>query len=179
MKSPISALIVTLFFGLSYFLLFQFQVQVMGTFDFLPMVSILFVPAGMKFLGMLIGRGWGVLGIFIGRLALDLQVGNSIQSVWWLLNNVFWLVLPYMFINHYLQRQRLSDDLSRLSAYHLAVLAIGASLISSVGSQVLVFIEHQPVYSFMQATWSMVIGDVSGIMATLLFVYGARRAFRH
>ena len=178
MKSPVSALIVIFFFALSYFLLFEFQMQVMGEFDFLPMVSILFVPAGIKFLGMLIGRIWGVLGVFVGRTALDLHLGNDIQSMWWVLNNVFWLVLPYVFLSYYLHRQRLSDDLSRLSAYHLSVLAIGTSLISSLGAQVLFFVEKKPLHSLLQSTWAMSIGDISGILVTLVFVAAARRAFR-
>ncbi len=177
MKSPISALTVVLFFALSYFLLFQFQIQVMGGFDFLPMVSLLFIPAGIKFLGMLIGRAWGVLGIFLGRTALDLHLGNDIQSMWWVLNNLLWLVFPYVFLSLYLSRKRLSDDLTRLSAYHLTVLAVGTSLISSAGAQLLFFLEKKPVYSLLQSAWSMSIGDISGILVTLLFVAAARRTF--
>ncbi len=42
------------------------QIKVLGYFDFLPMASILFIPAGVKLLAMLIGRGAGVFGVLVG-----------------------------------------------------------------------------------------------------------------
>ena len=42
------------------------QMKIMESFEFLPMASILFLPAGVKFLAMLVGRGAGVAGIIIG-----------------------------------------------------------------------------------------------------------------
>jgi hypothetical protein len=90
---------------------------------------------------------------------------------------LLWLVFPYVFLSLYLSRKRLSDDLTRLSAYHLTVLAVGTSLISSAGAQLLFFLEKKPVYSLLQSAWSMSIGDISGILVTLLFVAAARRTF--
>ena len=59
-------LITTVFFTCTYCLFYMVQVKVLGDFDFLPMVSILFIPAGVKFLAMLVGRGAGVFGVLVG-----------------------------------------------------------------------------------------------------------------
>ena len=49
------------FFAVLYLLLFQVQVKVLSDFDFLPIASILFIPAGIKFLAMVVGQVPGVV----------------------------------------------------------------------------------------------------------------------
>ena len=57
------------------------QVKVLGDFDFLPMVSILFIPAGVKFLAMLVGRGAGVFGVLVGVELVNLYTGKSLDML--------------------------------------------------------------------------------------------------
>jgi len=68
------------FFAVLYFLLYQVQVKVLSDFDFLPMASIFFIPAGIKFLAMVVGQGPGVVGIALGLPWLKLTLAKRSTS---------------------------------------------------------------------------------------------------
>ena len=66
------------FFAALYFLLYQVQVKVLS--DFLPMASILFIPAGIKFLAMVVGQAPGVVGIALGFALVELTLAKRSTS---------------------------------------------------------------------------------------------------
>ncbi len=68
------------FFAALYFLLYQVQVKVLSDFDFLPMASILFIPAGIKFLAMVVGQAPGVVGIALGFALVELTLAKRSTS---------------------------------------------------------------------------------------------------
>ncbi len=83
------------FFAVLYFLLYQVQVKVLSDFDFLPMASILFIPAGIKFLAMVVGQGPGVVGIALGFALVEINAGKTLDLTAFLTHVLLWLVLPY------------------------------------------------------------------------------------
>ena len=171
---PIERLMLTAVFAVAYFSLFWVQVNVLGEFDFLPMASILFLPAGIKFLAMLVGRHWGVVGIALGKFLVDTYFsypGNAMDAT----HIVLWLVLPYVCLLAYLVKKDTKQTLDDITTYDLVVLALIVSLTSSLGTQFYFFGMHEPGYPMLKAVWSMTIGDFSGILVALGLVIVVRR----
>jgi hypothetical protein len=171
----LSGLLLAISFAVAYFSLFWVQVNVLGEFDFLPMVSILFLPAGIKFLAMLVGRHWGLIGIAGGKLLVDRYFGSVSSFTTEFPHLLVWLVIPYICLLTYLKQTNLSQKLDRLTAYHLVVVALLTSFVSSLGTQYYFFGLPEPSYPLLKAIWSMTIGDFSGILVTLGVVIFVRR----
>ncbi len=165
------------FFAALYFLLYQVQVKVLSDFDFLPMASILFIPAGIKFLAMVVGQAPGVVGIALGFALLEINAGKTLDLTAFLTHVLLWLVLPYALLRGYLAKNDLKNDLTALTTYQLFVMAVIVSLTSSLGTQLYFFGLHDPQYPVLKGVWSMTIGDLSGIFLSLAFVVAMRRVF--
>jgi hypothetical protein len=172
---PIERVILTAVFALAYFSLFWVQVNVLGEFDFLPMASILFLPAGIKFLAMLVGRHWGVVGIALGKFLVDTYFGYPGNAMDAATHIVLWLVLPYVCLLAYLVKKDTKQTLDDITTYDLIVLALIVSLTSSLGTQFYFFGMHEPGYPMLKAVWSMTIGDFSGVLVALGLVIVVRR----
>ena len=170
-------------FAASYFSLFWGQVNVLGEFDFLPMASILFLPAGVKFIAMLVGRHWGVVGIALGKVLVDINSGSVSDLseqiphllVWQIPHLLVWLVAPYACMLIFLKQKDLSQTLDGLTTFDLVVLALIVSLVSSLGTQLYFFGMHEPGYPLLKGVWSMTLGDISGILFSLGAVIFIRR----
>jgi len=170
-------------FAASYFSLFWVQVNVLGEFDFLPMASILFLPAGVKFIAMLVGRHWGVVGIALGKVLVDIYSGSVSDLseqiphllVWQIPHLLVWLVAPYACMLIFLKQKDLSQTLDGLTTFDLVVLALIVSLVSSLGTQFYFFGMHEPGYPLLKGVWSMTLGDISGILFSLGAVIFIRR----
>ena len=170
-------------FAASYFSLFWVQVNVLGEFDFLPMASILFLPAGVKFIAMLVGLHWGVVGIALGKVLVDIYSGSVSDLseqiphllVWQIPHLLVWLVAPYACMLIFLKQKDLSQTLDGLTTFDLVVLALIVSLVSSLGTQLYFFGMHEPGYPLLRGVWSMTLGDISGILFSLGAVIFIRR----
>jgi len=170
-------------FAASYFSLFWVQVNVLGEFDFLPMASILFLPAGVKFIAMLVGLHWGVVGIALGKVLVDIYSGSVSDLseqiphllVWQIPHLLVWLVAPYACMLIFLKQKDLSQTLDGLTTFDLVVLALIVSLVSSLGTQFYFFGMHEPGYPLLKGVWSMTLGDISGILFSLGAVIFIRR----
>lgn len=165
------------FFAVMYFLLFQVQVQVLTDFDFLPMASILFLPAGVKFIAMVVGQAAGVMGIAIGMQLVERHQGMPFDVLTAIPHLFVWLFLPYALLRAYLVKNHLTHDLSALTTYQLVVLASIASIVSSLGSQLYFLGLDNPQYPLLRGIWSMTVGDMSGIAVSLGFIVVVRRVF--
>ena len=170
-------------FAASYFSLFWVQVNVLGEFDFLPMASILFLPAGVKFIAMLVGLHWGVVGIALGKVLVDIYSGSVSDLseqiphllAWQIPHLLVWLVAPYACMLIFLKQKDLSQTLDGLTTFDLVVLALIVSLVSSLGTQLYFFGMHEPGYPLLKGVWSMTLGDISGILFSLGAVIFIRR----
>ena len=125
------------FFAALYFLLYQVQVKVLS--DFLPMASILFIPAGIKFLAMVVGQAPGVVGIALGFALVEINAGKTLDLTAFLTHVLLWLVLPYVLLRGYLAKAGLRNDLTTLTTYQLFVMAAIVSLTSSLVTQLYFF----------------------------------------
>ena len=115
------------FFAALYFLLYQVQVKVLSDYDFLPMARILFIPAGIKFLAMVVGQAPGVVGIALGFAWVEINAVKTLDITAFLTHVLLWLVLPYVLLRGYLAKA----GLKRLDyANHLPAVCDGSHCLS-------------------------------------------------
>jgi|TARA_B110000503_G_scaffold12565_1_gene17118 hypothetical protein len=170
-------LITTVFFTCTYFLFYMVQVKVLGDFDFLPMVSILFIPAGVKFLAMLVGRGAGVFGVLVGVELVNLYTGKSLDMLQIGLHAVGWILLPYACMVAYLRQREHGQNLIGLTTFDVIALVIVVSLVSSIGSQLYWNGFDAAGVPLIRAIWGMFVGDIAGIFLALGVVLVTRKVF--
>ena len=169
------SLIAAAFFAFAYFLTFLVQINVLKDFDFLPMASILFIPAGIKFVALLVGGGAGVVGLTIGWIFVEQHLGSEFELGTALSHTFVWLLLPYICMTGYLKKYHLKSNLENLTAYHVLVLAMILSFVSSLGTQLLFVGLPDINYPLLKGIWSMSLGDFSGILVSLGLVLVVRR----
>ena len=172
----ISNIVMSALFGLAYFTCFVMQVEVLSDFDFLPTASILFVPAGVKFLALLILRWWGVFGIALGRAFVHLYTGQEIFAAHEIIELFLWVVLPYLCMIAYMEKQKLNLSLVDLTTFHLVALCMILSVTSSLGTQVWDYWSgYKFTISIPKATWAMTVGDFSGMLLTMFAIILVQR----
>ena len=157
--------------AITYFCFFVLQVKLMPDFDLLPKASIFFLPAGVKFLSVLLLGWWGLGGIMIGKILVQSYLGEQISLLHDTMEMLLWLVVPYLCLVGYMQVKKIQPSLENLTTYHVVVLSIIFSFTSSLGTQLLVFVNsYQMQVGLPKAIWAMTVGDFTGILLILFLV---------
>ncbi len=175
--SLVEYLITIVFFSVAYFLFYMVQMKVLGDFDFVPTVSIFFIPAGVKFLAMLVGRGAGVFGVLVGVELVNLYVGKPLNLLEIGLHAVVWILLPYACMVAYLKQRERGQNLIGLTIFDVITLAILVSMVSSLGSQLYWNGFDAAGVQLVLAIWGMLVGDVAGIFLAMVVVLVTRKVF--
>ena len=97
--------------AVTYFCVFVLQVELLPDFDFLLTASIFFIPAGVKFLSVLLLRWWGVGGVLVGRILVQLYLGEEISLFHDSMELLLWLVVPYLCLMGYMQVKEIQPSL--------------------------------------------------------------------
>jgi K+-sensing histidine kinase KdpD len=165
-----------LLFAIAYFLVYFFQVHVMTDFEFLPSASLLFLPAGVKLLAMLSGRWHGLLGLYLGKLSVDFFLLDAAFAFEILVTHpVIWILPAFVALQLVMGYFKVTDDLSNLKTVHLIFIAMVTSLTSALAMQTHLVFADEAHISWVKGVWSMAMGDVSGIVCTLMVVMIWRR----
>jgi hypothetical protein len=165
--------------AVTYFCFFVLQVELLPEFDFLPTASIFFIPAGVKFLSVLILRWWGVGGVLVGRILVQLYLGEEISLFHDSMELLLWLVVPYLCLMGYMQVKEIQPSLENLTTYHVVVLSLIFSFTSSLGTQLLDFVSgYQMQVGLPKAIWAMTVGDFTGILLILFLVASINKMLR-
>ena len=156
-------------------------------FDYLPGVALIFFPAGVRTLSVLV-FGWrGALGVAIGTLITYLWFFDDIHST----VNLFYGVLLAMasgfsalFMFKLVQWwQRIPTDLSTLRLKHILMIVISQGLLSAGLHQLIYhiisispFYEAQPLQACLTSWLAMAVGDTLGSMLLLYAIAIAARS---
>ena len=97
--------------AVTYFCFFVLQVKLMPDFDLLPKASIFFLPAGVKFLSVLLLRWWGLGGIMIGKILVQSYLGEQISLLHDTMEMLLWLVVPYLCLVGYMKVKKIQPSL--------------------------------------------------------------------
>lgn len=177
-KNPTRALIVaaSALIWLAGSLLFQWAAPQTG---FMPGIDIIYPPAGLRTLLLIVGGGWAAAGLSIANLAMipDALGLDSLASR--LLFAAYTGVAPYVAMIGSFRMLGIARSLRNLSPRHLPVLCFGIALGSSV-LHVAGFcvIGSIPWPGFFTAAAAMTLGDFTGCLIVILLALGAIKMVR-
>ncbi len=155
-------------------------------FDYAPFVAIVFFPAGVRTLAVLV-FGWrGALGVAIGTLITYLWFFDDLHETVNLFNGVmlalasgFSALLVFKLVQWW---QRIPTDLHNLRLKHILIIVISQGLLSATLHQLIYhasvispFYEKQTLDVCLQSWLAMAVGDTLGSMLLLYTIAIAAR----
>lgn len=155
-------------FAVVYYAAFWIQVHFLGHFDFVQGVSLLFLPAGIKMLAIVVGGAWGIGGVFVTSILLSRVVWGDNGFAYALLAQILWAGVPYLTYQAIKRLLHIDDFLLSLKGRHIALIAVSTSLASSLADRSFRYAAGQLHGDmFNTSVWAMMLGDVGGIVITL------------
>lgn len=155
-------------FAAVYYLAFWIQVHWLASFDFVQGVSLLFLPAGIKMLAIVVGGAWGIGGVFVTSMLLSRFVWGDQGFVYALLAQIVWAGVPYLTYQILKRQLQIDEMLLSLKGSHIVLIAIAISLTSSLADRSFRYAAGQLEGGmFNTSVWAMMLGDVGGIVLVL------------
>ena len=177
-KNPTRALIVaaSALIWLAGSLLYRWVAPPTG---FVPGIDIIYPPAGLRTLLLIIGGGWAAVGLSVANLAMipeELGLHGLASRI---LFSAYAGAVPYVAMLGTFGLLGIARGLTDLSPRHLPALCFGIALGSSV-LHVAAFcvIGSVPWSGFMAAAAAMTLGDFTGCLIVILLALGAIKTFR-
>lgn len=144
-----------------------------------PGIDLIYPPAGLRTLLLIVGGGWAAIGLSIANLAMiPEELGlNSLAAR--LLFSAYAGFAPYLAMIASFRLLGIAPGLTNLAPRHLPVLCFGIALGSSV-LHVAAFcvIGSVPWRDFVAAAAAMTLGDFTGCLIVILAALGAIKTFR-
>lgn len=155
-------------FAAVYYGAFWIQVHWLGSLDFVQGVSLLFIPAGIKMLSIVVGGAWGIGGVFVTSIMLSHFVWGDHGFVYALLAQIVWAGVPYLTYQILKRQMHIDEMLLSLKGSHIALIAVAISLTSSLADRSFRYLAGQVQSDmFNSSVWAMMLGDIGGIVVVL------------
>ena len=141
---------------------------------FAPGVSLIFIPAGVKLLCILVGGVPAAVGIYAASIYLSMELWTELPS----LSNCFLALiavcsygLAVYWVKH---KWRINPDLSNLNYWHIILLSAAASLMNGVGLNLAYFSQGVTAANdLLSKSSAMAFGDFLGcFVVVMLFNIG-------
>lgn len=160
--------------GLLYVLTVWFNRHVIQAQDLFVGVSIFFLPAGVKLMGLLVGRHWGALGLLGSNFLMSAFEWNGIGWPILLLMSVLWVGLTWAVVETMLRLLQLPADLSGMRFTHFIAIDATAAVLHALGFNALQLqIGVREDSQYWSAVTGMALGDFLGSGAFALMLLGA------
>ena len=146
---------------------------------FVPGIDVIYPPAGLRTLLLIVGGGWAATGLSIANLMMvpDEMGLHSLAAR--ILFSAFAGFAPYVAMIGSFRLLGIAPGLTNLAPRHLPVLCFGIALGSSV-LHVAAFcvIGSIPWPGFVTAAAAMILGDFTGCLLVILVALGVIKASR-
>lgn len=169
-----------------YLLSFELMSLMPAWLEYAPGVSLLFLPAGVKLVALLVAGGWGFVGLAAAGLWTAADVWSSATWIALAGNVLVWLAVPYLVMRALLRWMGVHADLSNLSYLRVLGIALAAIVASSAAATAYAVAAHgAPLPQAGARTLAMALGDlvgagvVLGLLVVALNLLQAARALDH
>jgi hypothetical protein len=161
-------LVLAAIFAVVYYVTFLLQLHWLSSLDFVQGVSLLFLPAGIKMLAIVVGGTWGIGGVFVTSMLLSPFVWGDQGFAYVLLAQIVWAGVPYLTYKILKRQLQIDEMLLSLKGSHIVLLAVATSLTSSLADRSFRYAAGQLEGGmFNTSVWAMMLGDVGGIVVVL------------
>lgn len=152
-----------------YWLSFRFNALVGPWAEYAPGVSLLFLPAGVKLVALLVAGGWGVLGLGLAALMMAKGIWTDGNLFALIGNIVVWLGVPYLLIESLLRWKSVKRDLSNLTFPFLLLIVVVVTSLSSIANSAYAVAAHgRKSDDLLPSALAMAVGDFVGAGLMLL-----------
>ena len=137
--------------------------------DYATGISLIYFPAGVRLLIVLVFGVWGALGIALSNPLLFIHAFGQQSIVELLLNSLIAGFVP-LFVARACQRiLGIGQSLENLRAVHLPLIALAVSIVTPLAFNLMFSVyELKPFASLAQNISAMALGDFLGCMFTLI-----------
>lgn len=147
--------------------------------EFAPGIDIIYPPAGLRTLLLIVGGIWSALGLSIANFVLspgEFGFGDFASRA---LFSIYAGFAPYLATVGSFKLIGVSRGLADLKPQHLPLLCFGVALGSSLLHVIAFCVIGTVQWSqFLTATAAMALGDFTGCLVVILVALGAIKAFR-
>lgn len=155
----------------AYWASFRINALITPWTEYGPGVSLVFIPAGVKLVALLVAGGWGLLGLAGAALWMAAEVWVQ-SGVGELVGNIaVWLGVPFVVVELMLRLLGIQRDLSNLTFWPLLMIGTAATAASSFASSAYAVGFHgRQEADWMGSALAMLLGDIVG--AGLVVIVG-------
>lgn len=142
-------------------------------------VHVVFLPAGIKLLAILVGHHWGALGVAAMEYALRWVSTDSPPDLVSVLELLVWVGATYVMVEGILRSGRVPFDLRGIRARHLVGLAAATAVTNAVASNAFALVTGRLAREeFWHLALVWLVGDIVGALLVLGLLQIAVRGWR-
>ncbi len=174
MWAKMSGPLLAIFSFAAYQLAFRVNALVSPWSEYAPGVSLVFIPAGVKLIALLVAGWWGLAGLAVAALLMASEVWS--QAGWSDLvgNIIVWLGVPFVVVELSIRWLKVRRDLKNLTFLKFAFIATAATLIGGLASAMYAVAVHgQNTKELVALSLAMALGDMIGIGLIMILVLGS------
>lgn len=147
----------------AYWLSFRVNALVSPWAEYAPGASLIFLPAGVKLVALLVAGGWGALGLAAAAALMASDIWTTANFYELIGNIVVWLGVPYVIVESVLRIQGVKRDLSNLTFTPLLFILVAVTVVGSAASSAYaVFAHGRKSDDYLAAASAMAVGDFVG-----------------
>ena len=134
-----------------------------------PGISLIFIPAGVKLLCLLVGGRAAAVGLFTSSIFLSTVIWKDLS----LLSTVYFAIISvgtyFLAVRLIMWRFKIEPDLSNLGYWHIIVLSIFASVLNGFAHNVVYYTQGVTASEdFLSKSMAMVFGDFLGCFVVVM-----------
>jgi hypothetical protein len=155
------------------FVLFAASFHFNEVFDklmlFAPGISLIFVPAGVKLLCVLVGGEAAAVGLFAASIYLSLAIWQNLPPIATVYFGLIAVGTYFSAVYAVKRYFKIKDDLSNLRYWHIVILSVAASLLNGFAHNVVYMLQGVTQGDeFFSKSWAMAFGDFLGCFAVVM-----------
>lgn len=167
--NEVSGLLLALLSFAAYWASFRINAALAVWTEYTSGVSIVFLPAGVKLVALLVAGGWGLLGLAAAALMMASEVWSQSGMVELLGNIVVWLGVPWLVVELTLRWLGVHRDLRNLTFWKLVLVASVATAAGSFATSAYAVAFHgRDQEDWVGAALAMLLGDFVGAGLVLI-----------
>lgn len=168
----IQGLIIAAAAGVIYFITYRINELFDAWALYAQGINLVFLPAGVKHLAILLGGKWGALGCFLALFALANEFWSGQQLVNITLYSLISTASTWAAIVLSLKVLGITSDLKNLKFFHLPLIDLITTSVHGFTTNAYFVMAGMKSENFMQNALAMMLGDFTGsfILLTLLWI---------
>ncbi|MEY4975580.1 MAG: hypothetical protein RIQ97_775 [Pseudomonadota bacterium] len=168
---PVQRLLLVLASGLSYWLAYRLNTFTDAWSVYDQGINLIFLPAGVKHLAILLARGWGALGCGLALLAVSFEFWHNAHPLQLEAYSTISTLASWMGVVLGLRLLQVRSDLNNLRFWHLPVMDLVTTGLHAVMVNGFFFLASMKSDNWISNVLAVMLGDYLGSFITLICLW--------